>query len=373
MSDTRIKPITMPKWGLSMKEGKLAGWLVKPGTRLSAGDEIMEIETDKIANVVQATEAGTVRRLVGETEAVYPVKALLGVIAEEGVSEAEIDAFVAGYVAPVLTGADEAADGASYEHAMLPVGRIRFARRGDGAAKIVLIHGFGGDADNWLFNIDPLAAVATVYALDLPGHGESVKSLPEPTLAGLTKSLLAFMDAAGIDAAHLVGHSLGGAIAMQAALDAPGRIKSLILISSAGLGREINSDYLTGFVRAASRRDLKLVVELLFGKQELVNRQLLDNLLRYKRIDGVEAALEALSGAIFPGGKQAAVLAPAIAKSGKPTLVVWGREDRVIPVAHAGALGGAARSEIIDGAGHMVQMEAAAEVNSLIIALIGAS
>ena len=62
MSDPRIKPITMPKWGLSMKEGKLAGWLVQPGAKLKAGDEIMEIETDKIANVVQAAEDGTLRK-----------------------------------------------------------------------------------------------------------------------------------------------------------------------------------------------------------------------------------------------------------------------------------------------------------------------
>ena len=364
MSDPRIRPITMPKWGLSMKEGKLAGWLVQPGARLKAGDEIMEIETDKIANVVQATEAGTLRRVVGETDAMYPVKALLGVVADDGVDDADIDAFVAGYVAPVADAGDD--EGASaYAFVQVPEGRIRYAKRGEGANTVLFIHGFGGDADNWLFNIDAVAKAATVYALDLPGHGESVKTIADASLAGLAKTVLAFMDALTIGSAHLVGHSLGGLIAMRMALDAPARVKSLTLIDSAGLGADINGGYLDGFVSAASRRDLKPVVEQLFANQELVSRQLIDNLLRAKRIDGVEATLRALADNVFAGGKQGAVLANEIAKAGTPVQVIWGREDRIIPVAHATALGAAAKATVIDGAGHMVQMEAAAAVNAL--------
>ncbi len=58
-------------------------------------------------------------------------------------------------------------------------------------------------------------SAATVYALDLPGHGQSAKTLADPTVAGLARTVVAFMDALGIDRAHLVGHSLGGAIAMD--------------------------------------------------------------------------------------------------------------------------------------------------------------
>lgn len=366
MTDARIKPITMPKWGLSMKEGKLTGWLVKPGARISAGDEIMEIETDKIANVVQAAEAGTLRRVIGETDSVYPVKALLGVIAPDDVPDGDIEAFVSSYVAPTAGESGEEEGGPKYEHAEVPAGRLRYAKKGEGAEKVILIHGFGGDLDNWLFNIDALAESSTVYALDLPGHGESVKKMADASLTGMAKTVLAFMDKVGIDAAHLVGHSLGGAIAMQVAQDAPARVKSLSLVAPAGLGSEINGNYITGFVSSTSRRDLKPAVEQLFVNQELVSRQLIDNLLRYKRIDGVEAALKSLSAAVFPGGKQANVLAAAAAKSGKRTLVIWGKEDRILPVAHAKALGDAAKVEVIENAGHMVQMEASPAVNALL-------
>src|SRR5215475_5209155 len=101
MSEERIKPIVMPKWGLSMSEGKITNWLKQVGTQLSPGDEILEVETDKIAGVVETGETGMLRRLIGEPALTYPVKALLGVIADDDVSDAEIDAYVAAYVTPV--------------------------------------------------------------------------------------------------------------------------------------------------------------------------------------------------------------------------------------------------------------------------------
>ena len=100
MTENRIRPIIMPKWGLSMSEGKVTGWLVKPGAKVKVGDELLEVETDKIASVVEAGDPGTLRRIIGEAGDVYPVKALLGVLADDDVSDAEIDAYVASYVMP---------------------------------------------------------------------------------------------------------------------------------------------------------------------------------------------------------------------------------------------------------------------------------
>ena len=258
----------------------------------------------------------------------------------------------------------EEEEGSKYEFVETSAGNIRYAKRGTGGDNVILIHGFGGDVDNWLFNIDALGEKATVYALDLPGHGQSSKKVDKPGLAALTGALASFMDKLGIDKAHLVGHSMGGAIAMQMAAEHPDKVKSLTLICSAGLGSEIGG-YVDGYVAAQGRKDLKPVLEQLFADKSLVSRQLVDDVLKYKRLDGVEGVLKSLAQALFAGGKQQDAPAARLAGKLPPTLVIWGKEDQIIPAAHAANLPGA-KVHVLEGAGHMVFMEKASDVNNLI-------
>lgn len=360
---SEIIPILMPKWGLSMKEGTLAAWHVEEGATISPGDEIMDVETDKIANAVEAADGGLLRRRVGAAGEVYPVQALLGVLAPESVSDAEIDAYVDSYEMPEIE--DDEDTGPAYEFADLSIGRIRYAERAGDGAPVILLHGFGGDLDNWLFNIDAIAESAPVYALDLPGHGQSVKTVANPDLDKIVATVVEFMDHVGVAKAHLVGHSKGGLVAGQTAIDHPDRVASLTLICSAGLGTEINEDYIEGFVSAASRKELKPKLRYLFADESLVNRSMVDDLLKYKRIDGVQAYLQSLKAALFAGGKQARAIGEGLQALDIPLLVIWGAEDAIIPVAHAKAVP-RADVEVIEGAGHMVQMENAARVNELI-------
>lgn len=362
-----ITPIVMPKWGLSMKEGTVMSWLVEEGAEISVGDAILEVETDKIANAVEAPDPGTLRRKVARAGETLPVKALLGVLAAAAVSEAAIDAYVAAYVTPTQSEGEAAEAAPACQFAEVDGLRIRYARQGAGTGVPVLfLHGFGGDLDNWLFNLDAVSETSPVIALDLPGHGQSTARLPGAGMAALAGFVAHFMDAVEVEQAHLVGHSLGAAIAAQMALDHPRRVASVALIAAAGLGPEINAAYTEDFGAATSRRELKLVLEQLFAKPELVSRQMVDDVLKYKRLDGVSQVLGALSRGLFGGGRQAEQPGLQLGETGKPVLVIWGREDRIIPAHHARSAPPGATVEVLDGAGHMVQMERANDVNRLL-------
>ena len=372
MSERTIGRLTMPKWGMAMAEGRLVDWLVEEGAAVRVGDDVAEVETDKINGVVEATAAGVLRRRVAGPGDVVPVGGLIGVVAGPSVPVEEIDAFIAQFQAAFVPEAEEEA-GPEAETVDLAGRRIRYLRQGDGDEALVLLHGFGGGLDTWLFNQPALAAGRTVYALDLPGHGGSTKDVGAGDLDGFARVVADFLAALGHDRAHVAGHSLGGAVAMALALSQPERVASLTLIASAGFGPEINADYVEGFVAANSRRELKPCLELLFADPSLVTRQLVDNVLRYKRLDGVEQALRTIASQVFPGGQQAAVLGPKLAETSIPVLVVWGREDRIVPVGHAAAAPAHARVEILDATGHSPHLEAAGHVNRLVEELLASS
>jgi len=368
MGAANIVAITMPKWGLSMTEGKVVDWLVDEGRELKPGDPVMDIETEKIANTFESLDAGTLRRKVARADDVLPIGALLGVLAPAEVDDATVDAFVAEFQASyVPPAAEEGEEGPGYQFVEVGGLRLRYAQRGDAGPAVVLIHGYGGDCDNWLFNLDALAAAARVYALDLPGHGQSSKAIADGSIEALALAVLGFMDAVGIDAAHLVGHSLGGAVALAVAAAAPARVRALSLIAPAGLGPSINGDYLRGFIAAESRRDLKPVLQQLVADPALVNRQMIDDMLKFKRLDGVADALRAIAQGFVDGNAQRVDLRSTLAALRCPAQLLWGNADRIVPPAEN--LPAGIPVHRLDGAGHLPHLEAANAVNALLKAM----
>ncbi|MCH2290788.1 MAG: acetoin dehydrogenase dihydrolipoyllysine-residue acetyltransferase subunit, partial [SAR324 cluster bacterium] len=91
---SNIKVITMPKWGLTMKEGTVGDWLIEEGETVDSGMEVVEVETDKITSAVEVSDSGILRRAVAVTGETMPVGTLLGVITEEEVPNEELDAFI---------------------------------------------------------------------------------------------------------------------------------------------------------------------------------------------------------------------------------------------------------------------------------------
>jgi len=174
----------------------------------------------------------------------------------------------------------------------------------------------------------------------------------------------------GVGGFHLAGHSMGGAIAIAVAQRHPERVVSLTLLSAAGLGPEINGPFIDGFVKAQRRRELQQALAPLVYDPALISRVMIEETLRYKRLDGVQAALETIARAWFPAGRQAIDLRPALAELKMPVQLIWGRDDRIIPAAHAEALAGKLPLHLLDDVGHLPQMEKAGDVNRLIAQFI---
>jgi pyruvate dehydrogenase E2 component (dihydrolipoamide acetyltransferase) len=369
VSETRqITKLGMPKWGLSMTEGTVIEWLVEEGTELKSGDEVVEVESEKINNVVEAPAAGVLRRRVAAEGDVIPVGGLMGVIADASVPEEEIDVFVEEFQATFVPEEEEAA-GPAPEMVEVDGRQVQYLKMGEGGTPLIFIPGFGGDINIFVFNQETLSQNRAVYALDMPGHGSSSKDVGGGDLDFFAGVVAGFLDEMGIEKAHLAGHSMGGAIAGAVALAHPERVASLILIASAGCGEEINAEYIEGFIAADRRRQMKNVLQLLFADPELVTRDLVNDVLSYKRKDGVDESLRTVADRVFPGGRQAKVLD--FSRTDVPILVVWGSEDEIVPTSHADNLPDRARVEIVDGKGHSVQMEAASRVNRLIEDFLG--
>jgi pyruvate dehydrogenase E2 component (dihydrolipoamide acetyltransferase) len=364
VTDDRIVPVTMPKWGLSMRLGKITAWVVGEGDDVKAGDDLADIETEKITGTLEAADAGTVRRIVARVGEDVPVSGTIALIAPAEVSDDDLDAAVSAARAVIDAGVpDDAAAEPVLQTADVGGRKISYAGAGQDGDVVLLIHGYGGDRNSWLFVQEPLAARHRVYALDLPGHGTSAKDVGDGSVGILADAVAGVLDALGAERAHLVGHSMGGAVALAVAAGDLRRIASLTLIAPSGFGPEINAGYLRGFADAQTRRELKPLVSQLFADETLVTRQLVDDLLGYKRLDGVDQALQTLLATLLDGDEQRTDSAAAIAAIGGavPITVIWGAEDRVIPAAQAEAVAGAVR-HLLDEAGHMPHMERPAQV-----------
>lgn len=366
-----IQPVTVPRWGMTMTEGKVVGWLKVEGDVVKPGDELAEIETSKITNVVEALAAGTLRRQVAPLGATLPCGALIGVVAEPGVTDAEIEEFVSAHAGAGGDAVDEVAtapqprlvDGGGTRLMVLTVGERT-------EAPLVLVHGFGGQINTWLFNQDALAADRLVHVVELPGHGGSGTYVGDGSVGALAGALAAALDTLGAGRVHLAGHSLGGAVCLALAAASPDRAASLTLIAPLGLGPDVSAAYVEGYLAAQRRPQMKAALELLFADPGLVTRPMTDDALAMKRTDGVQDALARIAAATMPGGVQAYAGRDALAALPVPVQVLWGEADRIIPPAHGQGLPAQIPVHIVPGAGHMPQMEQPAAVNARLAALV---
>ena len=374
----RISAVTMPHWGMTMTEGKVARWLVSEGALVSPGMDVAEIETTKITNVLEATGEGVLRRIVVTAGGSAGVGAVIAVIAAPEASDAEIEVFLAAHAG---SGDDEGAEAAGGPTAQtltagahkLNVLSLGTDASGAGASTpIIFIHGFAGDLNSWMFNQPAIAETRPAYALDLPGHGQSSPTYGKGSARALADSVLALMDTLGIAKAHLAGHSMGGAIALLLAVGHPARVASVTAVAPGGLGPELNHAFIDGFIAADRRPAMAAALGLLFARPESVSRTMVDEALRDKRQDGATEALNTIAAANFTASGQKSGLRDLLTAIKSPIQIIWGRQDRIVPVTQAEGLPPSIAVTVLEGAGHMPHMEKAAEVNRLILGFIAA-
>ena len=255
------------------------------------------------------------------------------------------------------------------ENATLHGHSVRYRTAGSGEETIVLIHGIAGSSLTWEPVMADLAAEATVIAPDMLGHGESAKPRGDYSLgayASGVRDLLAYL---GRDRATIVGHSLGGGVAMQFAYQFPDRAQRLVLVDSGGLGREVNlllrapalplAEFVMPVLAAEPLRNAGAAVGRLLGRVGLRPGTDLEEVGRgFASLGDFEtrrAFVHTVRSIIDPGGQRVSARDRLYLAAELPTLIVWGERDRLLPVKHgyaAHAAMPASRLEVFADAGH---------------------
>src|SRR3954469_23012784 len=248
-------------------------------------------------------------------------------------------------------------------------GYRRVYRIAGSGSPLLLVHGIGDSSATWRSVIPRLARRHLVLAPDLLGHGQSAKPRADYSVAAYANGMRDLLGVLGIDRVTLVGHSLGGGVAMQFAYQFPERTERLVLVASGGAGRDVSP-----LLRAATLPGAELglaglqlpgahlaasVAIRLLGK---VDRGLALDAVDLRRV--VEALPDARSRAAFIRtlravvdwrGQVVTMLDRCYLARGMPTLLVWGSRDSVLPVGHgfqAHAAMPGSRLEVFQGAGH---------------------
>ena len=369
----KIFPVSMPKWGMTMEEGKVTDWLISEGAAVNEGDEIVEIETDKISNVVESQTSGIlVRHLVVEGST-YKVGSLIGVIIDGDVKEAEIDNFIKKFESEekIKTDTKEATN----KTEKLQVGNLElnflevFCEKPE-EETIVFVHGFGGDLNSWSYNQVELSTHFNTLSLDLPGHGGSALEVDSGNVSEISEILISLSEKKEINQAHLVGHSLGGAISLLMAYTKPEIFKTLTLICPVLTGFKTNTEFLEGFIYADSRKQMRSIVSELYANPKVVNRNFIDETLKSRRFDGAKQALSKIKDANFLPSGEGSFQLPPLEEIKAPIQIIQGSEDRIIKFFEYDLLSPNIKIHELSESGHMPQMEEHNQVNKIIEAFI---
>jgi pimeloyl-ACP methyl ester carboxylesterase len=247
---------------------------------------------------------------------------------------------------------------------------------------LLWLHGLGGIWQNWLLNIPAFMDTHRCVAIDLPGFGQSAMPGDEISISGMAGAVDRVCDLLGIESPVVVGNSMGGFVGAELALSFPTRVAKLVLVSAAGLSTEYlaREPLLAGariFMALTARAGLRGSPVV---KRPRLRRLALGSIVRYPERLSVPLTTELVAGANAPGFLQAfdALIGYSfrerLPQIEVPVLIVWGRNDMLVPVADAEMfehlIGDNAHSVIFEDTGHLAMVERPSRFNELLAGFI---
>jgi pimeloyl-ACP methyl ester carboxylesterase len=247
---------------------------------------------------------------------------------------------------------------------------VTFRMGGEGPT-LVLVHGIAGSSTTWRGVFPALAEHYTVVAPDLLGHGHSAKPRGDYSLGAYASGIRDLLTVLGQERVTVVGHSLGGGVAMQFAYQFPERAERLVLVAAGGLGKEVSP-----LLRAVTVPGAEYVLPVLLNRRireagEWFGRvprrlgwrpgdtvaEVWRSYTTLTERHGQQAFIHTIRSVIDVAGQRVSAHDRLYLARALPTLIVWGDEDRIIPVSHAHLAAESmpgARLEILEGAGHFL-------------------
>ena len=419
--------VILPKVDMDMTHGTLAIWHVAEGDVVTQGAALFDIETDKAAMEVEAPATGRLHGVTAGPGDKVPVGSIIAMIYAEGevvpdtpAPEAPKPMVVAAPIPaqPVATqptpqpartrailatpAARAAARAAGIALADAPgtgprgriqrndvlalnplpqtpahwtpqPGPLHVSTRDGAGPPLVMIHGFTSDSQSWAPLEKALGHERALIRIDLPGHGRSPRRHVN-SFAELARMLVAAFDEAtcAADSVHLLGHSLGAALALAIADIRPRTVTTLSLIAPAGLGPEIDAAALTGIVRASRVESLAPWLRRLTATPAGISDDYAKAAMRLRTDPALRANQADLADVLFPDGVPSFDLRAAVARLDCPTTLIWGRSDQILPFRQAVATTGDFALHLLAGAGHIPQIECPDRVARILLRTLGA-
>lgn len=422
--------VIFPKVDMDMERGKIATWHVKPGEKVSKSDPLFDIETDKAAMEVESPAEGFLHHVLAQEGSEVAIGAAVAWIYAEGedvedmpevqatpadtspdpepawdetqrqrpaqatspphtrnrratpaaralaaqrgidlknvggsgprrrVQAKDVIASLQAPARPLETGS---APGWAPE-----TGDLAVLRSGSGEhAPILMFHGLAADGPS-LEALDPfLSRDREFLKMELPSHGRSPRRRVAD-FADLARQVRARFDDLALDEVHFVGHSLGGALALALADTRPRKVRSLTLMSPAGLGPEFGGQILRGVTRASSAASLGPWLRQLTSDPATITEDYIRAAMAARGDAAMRAAQADMASALFPDDTQGFDVSGTLSRLDCPTRIIWGRDDKVVPWCHALRAPGKVALHLLEAVGHLPHIERLDQVASII-------